>query len=124
MPRYNAVENQFIQERRGGDLAVEYPAPNGAISPRDGAARITFPNMGAAYTLAPPALSDEGMQLRLTQRYSGPNSVTIPEGFGGRAGIAHTILTFEKEGATISLAAENGHWVPIAAPYEVTITTN
>lgn len=119
MTRYNSALNRFMPMQAGGDSPIPYVA-NGAIRVMDGVAVLTKPTAGA-FTLAAPAASDDGMELRISSRTAGPHTVTIPEGFGGLSNIVHAIVTFTQAGDTITLAADGGHWVPIGAPYGATI---
>lgn len=118
MPRYSPSRNRFVEERPGGDSPLLYAA-NGAIAVADGVHAITKTS-AAAMTLAPPTADDEGMEITITARTAFAHTVTITEGIGGK-GAAFDVLTFAAVGDTIRLLACNLHWVPVGAPYGVSI---
>lgn len=115
MARYSATRNQMV---RGNEGTYLYPA-NGAIAIADGVHAITKTS-AAAMTLAAPAAGDEGTEITITARTAFAHTVTITEGIGGK-GAAFDVMTFAAVGDTITLIADNLHWVPKAAPYGVTI---
>lgn len=116
MPRYSAVRNQMV---RGNEGTYLYPA-NGAIAIADGVHAITK-GSAAAMTLAPPTAGDEGTQLTIVARTAFAHTVTLTEGLGGK-GAAFDLMTFAAVGDSITLIADNLHWVPMGAPYGVVIT--
>jgi len=119
MPRYNAALNRFLY-----DLAAEVPAAlyaaNGAIAIANGVHAITK-GSAAAMTLAPPAAADEGTRITITARTAFAHTVTITEGLGGKGG-SFDLMTFAAVGDSITLLADNLHWVPTGAPYGVVIS--
>lgn len=116
MARYSAVRNQMV---RGNDGTYTYGA-NGAITIADGVHAITK-GSAAAMTLAPPTAGDEGTQITITARTAFAHTVTLTEGLGGK-GAAFDVMTFAAVGDTITLLADNLHWVPMGAPYGVVIS--
>jgi hypothetical protein len=116
MPRYSAVRNQMV---RGNEGTYLYAA-NGAITIADGVHAITK-SSAAAMTLAAPAAGDEGTEITITGRTAFAHTVTLTEGLGGK-GSAFDVMTFAAVGDTITLVADNLHWVPKAAPYGVVVS--
>lgn len=116
-PRYDAARNQMV--RGDTDADVAYTA-NGAITISDGVHAIAKTS-AAAMTLAPPAAGDEGIRLTITARTAFAHTVTLTEGLGGN-GASFDVMTFAAVGDTISLLADNLHWVPTSAPYGVVIS--
>lgn len=119
MSRYSASRNRMVPERPGGDSSLQYAA-NGAIAIADGVHAITK-GSAAAMTLAPPAATDEGMEITITAWTAFAHTVTLTEGLGGK-GAAFDVMTFAAVGDSIRLLAQNLHWVPVAAPYGVVIS--
>jgi len=118
-PRYDATRNQYVPEE--ADLAATtLYAANGAITLTAGVAAITK-GSAAAMTLAPPTVAEQGMQITITGRTAFAHTVTITEGLGGK-GAAFDVMTFAAVGDSITLLADNLHWVPVAAPYGVVIS--
>lgn len=115
MARYSALRNQMV---RGHEGTYTYAA-NGAIAINDGIHAITKTS-AAAMTLAAPAAGDEGTQITITARTAFAHTVTITEGIGGK-GASFDVITFAAVGDTITLIADNLHWVPMGAPYGATI---
>lgn len=117
MPRYDPVRNQMV--RGDSDADIAYTA-NGAIGIRDGVHALAK-GSAAAMTLAPPTAADEGIRLIITARTAFAHTVTLTEGLGGK-GANFDVMTFAAVGDTISLIADNLHWVPTGAPYGVVIS--
>src|SRR4051794_33595157 len=108
MARYSSLRNQMV---RGNEGTYLYPA-NGAITIADGVHAITKTS-AAAMTLAAPAAGDEGTLITITGRTAFAHTVTLTEGLGGK-GAAFDVMTFAAVGDSITLLADNLHWVPIA----------
>lgn len=111
--RYSALRNQMV---RSSDVALY--AANGAIAINDGVAAITK-GSAAAMTLAAPAAGDEGTVLTIVGRTAFAHTVTITEGIGGK-GASFDVITFAAVGDSITLLADNLHWVPVGS-YGVSI---
>lgn len=119
--RFDLEHTRFVEDLPGDTPRLH--AVDGAIAVRDGVAVITRDDGPVYLTLANPVAGDNGMRLRISSRTAGPpHVVTIPSGFGGRPGLLATLIAFTYPGDAITLAAENGFWVPIAAPYGAAIT--
>lgn len=116
MPRYDSVRNQYVYDTTGP--AVVYTA-NGAIQHSDGVHAINK-SSAAAMTLTPPTASEEGMRMTITGRTAFVHTVVITEGLGGKGGAFDT-MSYAAVGDSITLLADNLHWVPVSAPYGVTI---
>lgn len=116
---FNASQNQFQRQPNSGPGTAALYAANGAIAVADGVHAITK-GSAAAMTLAPPTATDEGIRLVITARTAFAHTVTITEGLGGK-GAAFDVMTFAAVGDSITLLADNLHWVPVGAAYGVVI---
>jgi len=116
MPRYDPVKNQYVYDATGP--AIVYTA-NGAIQHSDGVHAIAKTS-AAAMTLTPPLAGEEGMRITITGRTAFAHTVVITEGLGGKGGNFDT-MTYAAVGDSITLLADNLHWVPIAGAYGVAI---
>jgi hypothetical protein len=116
-PRYDSARNQYVYGAGPDDDTAQLV--DGAITHIDGTHALTKASAGA-YTLAAPTADKEGMRLFIVSRTAFAHVVTVAGGLGGNA--ADDVITFNKVGGGIEVQADNLHWVPVGAGYDVVIS--